>query len=51
MPSRRFTGGGSKVPSKRTMVKKKGMAHKPDYPAGNPGMIQGVTMLKQRKPR
>ena len=51
MPSRKFTGGGSKVPSKRTMVKRKGMAGKPPHPGGNPGSVEGVMMLRQRKPR
>lgn len=49
MPSRKFTGGGSKVPSRRTMVKRKGLAQKPAHPGGNPGSIQGVMMLQQRK--
>lgn len=51
MGTKPWPGGKSKLPSKRTMVKRKGMSHKPSYPSGNPGMIQGVTMLKQRKPR
>lgn len=36
---------------KKPVPKKKGLAKKPSHPGGNPGAIEGVMMLKSRKPR